>query len=67
MPASSKIYRSWVNMQVVIGTNTRLVVAIGNLTSGNPDDCSAYTDLHVDRQCRGATVMADGGYHGNPR
>ncbi|PRY34522.1 transposase [Umezawaea tangerina] len=64
--ASSKNYRYSVNMQVVIDANTRLVVAVGDPTPGNRNDCRAYTDSGVDRQCRGATVMADGGYQGNP-
>lgn len=64
--ASSKNYRYSVNMQVVIDANTRLVVAVGDPTPGNRNDCRAYTDSRVDEQCRGATVMADGGYQGNP-
>lgn len=66
MSASSKNYRYSVNMQVVIDANTRLVVAIGEPTPGNRNDCRAYTDSGVDAQCRGAKVMADGGYQGNP-
>ena len=57
--ASSKNYRYSVNMQVVIDANTRLVVAVGDPTPGNRNDCRAYTDSGVDEQCRGATVMAD--------
>jgi len=53
-------------MHVVIDANTRLVVAVGEATPGNRDDCRAYTDSGVDEQCRGATVMADGGCQGNP-
>ena len=63
--ASSKNYRYSVNMQVVIDANTRLVVAVGEPTPGNRNDCRAYTDSGVDQQCRGAKVMADGGYQGN--
>ena len=64
--ASSKNYRYSVTMQVVIDANTRLVVAVGDLIPGNRNDCRAYTDSRVDRQCRGATVVADGGYQGDP-
>jgi hypothetical protein len=64
--ASSKNYRYSVNMQVVIDANTRLTVAIGRPTPGNRHDCRAYRDSGVDRHCHGATVMADGGYQGNP-
>jgi hypothetical protein len=64
--ASSKNYRYSVNMQVVIDANTRLVTAVGKPTPGNRNDCRAYTDSGVNEQCRGATVMADGGYQGNP-
>lgn len=66
MSASSKNYRYSVNMQVVIDANTRLTVAVGGPTPGNRNDCRAFRDSGVDRQCRGATVMADGGYQGNP-
>jgi hypothetical protein len=64
--ASSKNYRYSVNMQVVIDANTRLTVAVGTPTPGNRNDCRAYRDSGVDQQCRGAHVMADGGYRGNP-
>jgi hypothetical protein len=64
--ASSKNYRYSVNMQIAIDANTRLTVAIGRPTPGNRHDCGAYRDSGVDRQCHGATVMADGGYQGNP-
>jgi DDE superfamily endonuclease/DDE family transposase len=66
MSASSKNYRYSVNMQVVINANTRLTVAVGRPTPGNRNDCRAYHDSGVDRHCNGATVMADGGYQGNP-
>ncbi len=62
MSASSKNYRYSVNMQVVIDANSRLTVAIGRPTPGNRNDCRAYHDSGVDRQCHGAKVMADGGY-----
>jgi hypothetical protein len=64
--ASSKNYRYSVNMQVVIDADTRLTVAVGTPTPGNRNDCRAYRDSGVDQQCRGAQVMADGGYRGNP-
>jgi len=51
-------------MQVVIDANTRLTV--GGPTPGNRNDCRAFGDSGVDRQSRDATVMADGGYQGNP-
>lgn len=66
MSASSKNYRYSTNLQVVIDANTRLTVAIGKPLPGNRNDCRAYTESGVDRQCRGAQVMADGGYQGNP-
>lgn len=64
--ASSKNYRYSVNMQVVIDATTRLTVAVGTPTPGNRHDCRAYRDSGVQQQCRGAHVMADGGYRGNP-
>lgn len=63
--APSKNYRYSVNMQVVIDANTRLVVTVGRPVPGNHNDCTAYRDSGVERQCRGADVMADGGYIGN--
>ncbi|WP_442916463.1 transposase family protein [Lentzea sp. DG1S-22] len=33
---------------------------------GNRNDCRAYTESRVDEQRRGAKVMADDGYQGNP-
>jgi hypothetical protein len=65
LSASSKNYRYSVNMQVVIDADPRLVVAIGDPTPGNRNDCRAYTDSGVDQQCRGAKEKADGGYQGN--
>ena len=64
--ASSKNCRYSVNMQVVIDAESRLTVAVGVPTPGNRNDCRAYRDCGVDQQCRGAHVMADGGYRGNP-
>lgn len=63
--APSKNYRYSVNMQVVIDVNTRLVVAVGRPVPGDHNDCTAYRDSGMERQCRGARVMADGGYIGN--
>ena len=65
--ASAKNYRYSANMQVVIDANTRLTVAVGRPTPGNRNDCRAFRDSGVDRQCAGAQVMADGGYQGNPQ
>jgi hypothetical protein len=54
-------------MQGMINANTRLTGAVGRPTPGNRNDCRAYRDSGVDRQCHGATVLADGGYQGNPQ
>lgn len=62
--ASSKNYRYSTNLQVVIDANTRLVVAVGRPLPGNRNDCRAYAESGIDRQCAGAAVMADGGYQG---
>ncbi|SOE33759.1 DDE superfamily endonuclease [Streptomyces sp. OK228] len=48
----------------VIDTKSRLVVAIGLPLPGNPNDCRAFTASGVDRACRGAPVIAAGGYRG---
>ncbi len=66
MAASSKNYRYSTNLQVVIDANTRLTVAVGKPLPGNRNDCRAYTESGVDAHCEGASVMADGGYQGNP-
>lgn len=63
--ASSKDYRYWVNMQVVVDANARLVVAVGDPVPGNRNDSTAYRDAGADRARRGAHVMADGGHQGN--
>jgi hypothetical protein len=63
--APSKNYRYSVNMQVVIDANTRLAVAVGRPVPGNHNDCTAFRDSGAEPSCRGAHVMADGGYQGN--
>ncbi|MFI9080042.1 transposase [Streptomyces sioyaensis] len=50
------------NLQVVIDANSRLVVAIGLPVPGSRNDCRAFTESGVDRACRGAPTIADGGY-----
>jgi hypothetical protein len=62
--ASSKNYRYSTNLQVVIDANSRLVVAIGLPLPGSRNDGRAFTESGVDRACRGAPVIADGGYQG---
>jgi len=62
--ASSKNYRTSVNMQVMINATTRLVVAVGQPTPGNHNDCTAWTESKINRAADHATVLADGGYQG---
>jgi hypothetical protein len=62
--ASSKNYRYSTNLQVVIDANSRLVVAIGIPLPGSRNDCRAFTESGVDRACRDAPTIADGGYQG---
>ena len=62
--ASSKNYRTSVNMQVLIDADTRLVVAVGQPTPGNHNDCTAWTESRINRAAGHATVLADGGYQG---
>ncbi|MBX7553548.1 transposase [Streptomyces sp. NPDC004232] len=62
--ASSKNYRYPANLQVVIDANSRPVVAIGMPLPGSRNDCRAFTESGVDRVCRGAPAIADGGYQG---
>lgn len=63
--ASSKNYRYSTNLQVVIDANSRLVVAIGLPLPGSRNGCRAFTESGVDRACRGAPTIADGGYQGH--
>ncbi len=63
--ASSKKHRYSANMQVVIDAKTRLMVAVGRPVPGNHNDCTVFRDSGADTACRGAHVMADGGYQGN--
>lgn len=62
--ASSKNYRASVNMQVMINAATRLVVAVGQPTPGNHNDCAAWTESKINRSADHATVLTDGGYQG---
>ncbi|MEU7062908.1 transposase [Streptomyces sp. NPDC046161] len=62
--ASSKNYRYSTNLQVVIDANSHFVVAIGTPLPGSRNDCRAFAESRVDRACRGAPVIADGGYQG---
>lgn len=59
-----KNYRCSTNLQVVIDANSRLVVTIGLPMPGSRNDRRAFTESGVDRACRGAPVIADGGYQG---
>ncbi|MFF6830216.1 transposase [Streptomyces longwoodensis] len=63
--ASSKNYRYSTNHQVVIGADTRLVVAVGKPLPGNRNDCRAWEDSGA-KAAVGTTptVIADGGYRG---
>ena len=51
-------------MQVMIDTASRLVVAVGQPTPGNRNDCTAWTESKINRAADQATVLADGGYQG---
>jgi hypothetical protein len=62
--ASSKNYRTSVNMQVLIDAGSRLVVAVGQPQPGNRNDCTAWTTSKINRAAGRATVLADGGYQG---
>ena len=65
MAASSKNYRTSVNMQVLIDADTRLVVAVGQPTPGNHNDCTAWTEPTINQAANHATVLADGGLPGH--
>jgi hypothetical protein len=63
-PRRSKNYRYSTNHQVVIDTDTQLVVAVGAPLPGNCNDAVAFGKSGVDNAMRNATVIADGGYRG---
>ncbi|RSM94061.1 IS5/IS1182 family transposase [Streptomyces sp. WAC 01325] len=60
----SKNYRYSTNHQVVIDTDTRLVVTVGRPLPGNRNDCKAWELSGAKAAVGKATVIADGGYRG---
>lgn len=62
--ASGKDYRYSTTLRVVIDTNSRLVVAIGDLLPGSRNDCRAFTESGADRACRAVPTIVNGGYQG---
>jgi hypothetical protein len=58
--AKSKNYRYSTNHQVVIDTDTQLVVAVGAPLPGNCNDAVAFGKSGVDNATRNATVIAEG-------
>src|SRR3954465_13104679 len=64
--APSKNYRYSTNVQVAIDANMRLVIAIGDPQLGNRNDTIVYRTSGIQQRLAGRTVMADGGYRGNP-
>lgn len=66
LAAPSKNYRYSANLQVAIDANTRLVIALGDPQPGNRNDTTVYRSSGIDDELAGRTVMADGGYRGNP-
>jgi hypothetical protein len=49
-----------------IDADTRLVIATGNPQLGNRNDTVVYRTSGIQQALAGRTVMADGGYRGNP-
>ncbi|WP_432987274.1 transposase family protein [Dactylosporangium sp. CA-233914] len=66
LAAQSKNYRYSTNLQVAIDANTRLVIALGEPQPGNRNDTVVYRTNGIQQALAGRTVMADGGYRGNP-
>ncbi|MFB7185993.1 transposase [Streptomyces sp. NPDC056178] len=60
----SKNCRYSTNHQVVIDTDTRLVVAFGRPLPGNRNDCKAWELSGAKAAVGRTTVMADDGYRG---
>ncbi|WP_046732119.1 IS5/IS1182 family transposase [Streptomyces humi] len=60
----SKNYRYSTNHQVVINTDTQLVVTVGRPLPGNRNDCKAWQLSGAKTAVGKAVVIADGGYRG---
>ena len=58
--ASSRNYRFSANVQVVIGADTRLVVATARPAPGSRADAHVWRDSGLPDQCQGVTVLGDG-------
>ena len=64
--ASSKNYRYSTNLQIAIDADSRLVIATSDPHPGNRNDTTVYRDSGMDQKLAGRTIIADGGYRGNP-
>lgn len=59
---SSRNYRSWANAQVIIDTDTKLVVAAARPVPGDTADAKAWWDSGLAQRCGGMTELDDGAY-----
>ncbi len=60
--ASSRNYRFSANVQVIIDTDTRLVVATARPAPGNRADAQVWRNSSLAQHCDGVTVLGDGAY-----
>ncbi len=60
----SKNYRYSTNHQVVVDTDTRLVVVLGRPLPGNRNDCRAWAESGAKVAVGKTVTIADGGYRG---
>lgn len=63
--ASSRNHRFSANVQLIIGADTRLVVAAARPVSGTTADAKAWRDSGLARTCRDVTVLGDGAWRWN--
>jgi hypothetical protein len=62
LAASGRNYRSSANVQVIVGADTRLVVAAARPVPGTTADPQAWQACGLAEHCHGATVLGDGAY-----
>ncbi|WP_404200358.1 transposase family protein [Streptomyces tauricus] len=60
--ASSRNYRFFANVQVIVDANTRLVIAAARPAPGTTADTHAWRASVLAEHCHGVTVLGDGAY-----
>lgn len=60
--SSSRNYRFSANVQVIVGADTRLVIAASRPVPGTTADAHAWRVSGLARRCEGVTLLGDGAY-----